>query len=887
MTPSIISLANYDGFSGSVGGKGANLLRLHMMGLPVPEFFCIGREAFSAFAGRCRKELEDLAGLLPSTAEMELPDLSRKMKEVLEKVPFPEDLCREIQSHLSGSGEEFFSVRSSALQEDSRANSFAGLFNTSLFVRPADVPAHVLECWLSVFEPGILGYCRRNRIDPLGLEMGVVVQRMVRSRVSGVMFTADPAGGFSEIIIVAGLGLGEGIVADLVETDTYRYDRTGKTIRANIQRKQFRIAFNEESGSGTCRMAVPEAVGSKPALEAETLQKLVELGLQAESGFGDYQDIEWAIDDAGAVYILQSRPITTIPPGEFTIFDNSNIVEGYPGISTPLTFSLLKNGYERNFSRMAIAFGVPKRIIQENRPIFRNMVGYIDGRIFYNLTNWYAIVNLNPTLGPRFTPAFDDMIGIRKEVQSTKRSEGPLRGTAQFAVFAAGIIVRYFTIGWLMKKYRVKFERLQQEVARLDTNSMTTHELARKIASLGNSVFSMIYVPLINDVLLMLQVAMTKKLMKQFKVQDSGNLLNGLMCGEKDMESVLPVHSIMRLSECLQAGGIRSDESPALLMERIRTDPALAKIREQFDEHIRLYGNRCPEELKLETDTFQESPVKLLETALRQAASGIRVAEMEAGEARVRSEAETELSKQLRGRPVQGWLLRLCIRKTRSLLRNREAGRLDRARIVGMFRSLYRSLGRKLAAERTLVSADDIYYLTEDEISEIVHGSSVFMDVSSVQTVVSQRRVQLDACKARQPEERLIFRGTGIRNAVRQAVASSAIATEAGGENAKVLTGTPCSPGMVEADAVVIDDPSSAPDVTRKIIVARMTDPGWVFLMIASAGLIVEKGSLLSHTAIIGRELGIPTIVGVRDAASRIRTGQRIRMDASKGLITL
>jgi pyruvate,water dikinase len=91
----------------------------------------------------------------------------------------------------------------------------------------------------------------------------------------------------------------------------------------------------------------------------------------------------------------------------------------------------------------------------------------------------------------------------------------------------------------------------------------------------------------------------------------------------------------------------------------------------------------------------------------------------------------------------------------------------------------------------------------------------------------------------------------------------------------------------VDAEAVVIEDPQTAPDVTGKIIVARMTDPGWVFLMIASAGLIVEKGSLLSHTAIIGRELGIPTIVGVPHAASRIRCGQRIRMDGSKGEVVL
>jgi len=257
----------------------------------------------------------------------------------------------------------------------------------------------------------------------------------------------------------------------------------------------------------------------------------------------------------------------------------------------------------------------------------------------------------------------------------------------------------------------------------------------------------------------------------------------------------------------------------------------------------------------------------------------VRVASMEAHEARIRSQAEAELARQMRGKPVRRLLLMQFIRKTRVLLRNRESARLDRTRIIGIFRRFYRTLGRRLADEGTLASPADIYYLTEDEVSEIVHASSVFGDVKELHAVIERRRAMIDASRARQLPERLTFRGTGIRNPVPQIQAASELAGSAG------LSGTPCSPGVVDAEAVVIVDPSAAPDVKGKIIIARTTDPGWVFLMIASSGLIVERGSLLSHTAIIGRELGIPTIVGVRDATSHIRTGQRIRMDASTGHI--
>jgi len=877
----IIDGANYAQFGDRVGGKGANLFRLQGMGLPVPEFFCIDSTAFKAFAARKQRDLECLAERLATTSDMDLPDLSRQMKGVLADSSLPGDLLQELNGRLSGRDGEFFSVRSSALQEDSGAHSFAGLFRTSLFVRPPDVPSRVIDCWLSAFEPGILGYCRRNGVKPLDLEMGVVVQRMIRSRVSGVMFTADPAGALTEVVVVAGLGLGEGIVSDSVETDTYRYDRIAKQIKAEVNRKEFFIDFDESAGSGTRRLPVPESLSSKPALEPAMVDALVHLGLRAESRFGNYQDLEWTIEGDNRLFILQSRPITTIPPGDFTILDNSNVVEGYPGISLPLTFSFLKNGYERNFSTMAAALGVPRRVIEENRTVFRNMVAYVDGRIYYNLTNWYAIVNLNPALGRRFTPAFDDMIGVRQERRAVETPRGPLAGTQQLLVLSASIGYRYVTLGSMMKRYRRAFAQFSDAWQRLEPEAMTTHELVRAIGRARLTVFSIIYMPLINDMLLMLQVAITKKLMLRSKVPNPDDLLNGLMCGEQGMESVLPVHSIMKLAELLERSQVTRDEPAAALIERLRTDPALAQIRGAMDEHVRLYGDRCPEELKLETDTFRENPCKLLDTALRQVGSGIRVADMEASEARVRAGAEQELARHLQGRPVSGSLLRLCIGRMRTLLRNREAGRLDRARIIGVFRSLYRTVGRKLAAENTLASADDIYYLTEDEVSDIVHGSSVFGDARSVQAAVAQRKATIEACKARRPADRLIFRGTGTRNPVLQERARRA------SSDSNVLTGTPCSPGVVEAEAVVVHDPSSAPDVTKKIIVARMTDPGWVFLMIAAAGLIVEKGSLLSHTAIIGRELGIPTIVGVQDAASRIRTGQRIRMDASKGEIAL
>jgi rifampicin phosphotransferase len=287
MTTIILDAATPEALDGRAGGKATSLFRLQSMGLPIPDFFCIPREAFAAFTALRAESLEALLARLPATADVDLPELSGAIQALLAEVPLPDDLTRELDARLSPVALESFSVRSSALQEDSRAHSFAGLFKTSLFVRARDVPSQVVRCWLSAFEPGVLGYCRRNGMNPLEIEVAVIVQQMVRSRVSGVMFTADPAGALSEVLIVAGLGLGEGIVADLVETDTYRYDRITKTVRSEVVQKRACVALDEARGSGTRLDAVPDDVASAPALDEGLVRQLVDAGLRAEAGLAE------------------------------------------------------------------------------------------------------------------------------------------------------------------------------------------------------------------------------------------------------------------------------------------------------------------------------------------------------------------------------------------------------------------------------------------------------------------------------------------------------------------------------------------------------------------------------------------------------------------------
>jgi pyruvate,water dikinase len=257
----------------------------------------------------------------------------------------------------------------------------------------------------------------------------------------------------------------------------------------------------------------------------------------------------------------------------------------------------------------------------------------------------------------------------------------------------------------------------------------------------------------------------------------------------------------------------------------------------------------------------------------------VSVQSIQRNEQAVRSSAETTVAERLARKPVRRLLLDFCLARTRNLIANRESARLDRGRAFGLQRSVLRQIGRKLHEDKAVAQPEDIFFVSLEELSAYAYGCTLQRDLRET---IERNRQLLARCRVSVPADRLYFSGTIGRNFVAQKVSPREHTN-----SERVLQGISCSPGDITAEAVVVDDPSTAPDVAGKIIVAQMTDPGWIFLMIVAAGLIVEKGSILSHTAIIGREFGIPTIVGVKDATQRIRSGSSITMRAALGEIEL
>lgn len=296
-----------------VGGKAANLGELLRVEIPVPDGFVVDARTFKDFINRAN--LKDkiyglLKGLDVENTE-ELNRVSEEIRKLIRESKMPEDIEKEIRKAYKklGNGKEVYvAIRSSATAEDLPDASFAGQQDTYLNVKgEEEVINKVKECWGSLFTPRAIYYRAQKGFKHEDVSIAIVVQKMVNSEKSGVMFTSHPITGEKKCIIEAVFGLGEAIVGGLVTPDTYVYDRIGrKLLEVNVAEKKFMIVRK----NGNERVELGEK-GKERVLSDEEIVRLVDLGEVIEEHYGKPQDIEWAIE-GGEIYIVQSRPITTI-----------------------------------------------------------------------------------------------------------------------------------------------------------------------------------------------------------------------------------------------------------------------------------------------------------------------------------------------------------------------------------------------------------------------------------------------------------------------------------------------------------------------------------------------------------------------------------------------
>ncbi len=874
---------------GRMGGKAAALSSLSGSGMRIPVWFVITPAAFEAGLSSAQR-----TALLQAEGQEELSEFFARI------VPAP-GVLEEVEQRFStlGADTRYVAVRSSGAQEDGVVHSFAGQFDSYLSVTRERLPGRIADVWRSGFSERVLAYRRENSLEGLPQVPAVLVQQMVDSEVSGVAFSADPVTGRRSVTVVSALhGLGTALVGGDADADTWRVHFDGTLLERDIVAKSLAHRPAPDGPEGFAVQEITEPAASEPALTDEEVARVADLARRAERHFGRPQDIEWAMR-GGEIFLLQSRPITSLtatpdPDGVRNIWDNSNIVESYSGITTPLTFSFALHAYEGVYREFCRLLGVSKARIAANDLTFRRMLGLVQGRVYYNLLNWYRVIALLPgyTFNRRF---MEQMMGVRESLPdeitvaaSTASRSQRLFDLLRLCRTMAGMVVNQVRLPRMIDRFHDRLNRALAprepplEVRRLD-------QLVADYRALEASLLTRWDAPLINDFFAMIFFGVLGRLTATWcagEEDEHGSLQNDLVCDQGGMISAEPAKRIVEMAtvaapeselvEILCHGAATAAE------QAVRRHEELAPL---YDDYLATFGDRCLDELKLESTTLFEDPDPLLRSIGHAAARLARGQAFDTGvQSDIRQKAEARVRQVLARRQVRRAIFAWVLRNARARVRDRENLRFERTRLFGRIRRIFLEAGRRLFADGVLDDPRDVFYLELDEVVAYTEGAAACDDLrglAGVRRSAFERYTEMDA-----PADRFeTFGAPYIANSYAGGDSIPGEQDEAGGEDG--LRGIGCCPGVVRGRARVIRDPRGAELKQGEILVAERTDPGWIMLFPAAAGILVERGSLLSHSAIVAREMGIPAIVSIPGVTTRIESGSWIEMDGARGTVRL
>jgi len=874
-----------------MGGKAKNLYLMETQKINIPSWFSLSTEIYDKYF----QQYEERISLLLSASDLKdldsLNSLSLKINDLFKTIKLDDHEKKLILDRIDE--KKFYAVRSSALGEDGTASSYAGQLSSFLYIQKNDIINSIIDCWSSAFTARIIQYNSINNIDYFALKVGVIIQEMVDSKKSGVMFTVNPmlSDDFTdEAVITAGYGVGEGIVADLVETDTYTYNRIKKSItKKEFSTKTKMIVMGKKGG--TVEKTVPSSLQKRSVLNNNEISKLVGFGTILYRFYGHEVDIEWAIDDKGELFFTQARPITTLGSsfGKPIFFlDNSNVVESFPGVNTPWTLSIIRDVYTEVFTNAVKRLGISSSKINHNKIALNHLIGSYKGRVFYNLTHWYTMMRLVPYT-ERYIKVWEEMLGVESSelsISKTSKLKAVLINPIEFSwvclKFSYTFVTLDYSLGRLDKKLRKNFKTFWKEESTGAFYKYEPHQYIQHIEKFKLEIFQNWDLTLVNDIYAFVFTSFSKWLLKGCKIENIDNFFNDLMFGVSGMDSVAPVKSMARMSDLIRNDELLKKKLEALVLTNTPYIKSLTdgenelSFRKLFNHHIDEFGDRGVEELKLETKTYREDPIELMKMVLEYSKSNIQGLSGNTESTR-REAAESILKKELLKHPVKKVLFPFILKMAKRSINYRENFRLHRSRAYGIVRRLTNLLGDSLVKRDLINSRDDIYLLDYYSLFHTTHAISY--DQSLKEQVERNRELKSEYLKL-STSEKYTYSGKQF-----QKVESDSFLTS------ESLSGSACSSGKVRGRALVVENIDTFNKESTIegdcILVAPMTDPGWVFLMTISKGLVVEKGSILSHTAIIGRELGIPTIVGVKNATKRIKTGDFIEIDGDSGKINI
>lgn len=846
-----------------IGGKARNLFALKALGLPVPKFVVIPSESFTNLTA------DDLLQIHES-----------KNNQISVSPEFVKNL---VDQHFPGV--PFFAVRSSAIDEDGENFSFAGQFESFLFVTKEQLSEKIERVWASGFSARVGEYRKHHGLQNTQ-GIAVVIQEMIDATVSGVAMGLHPVSeNPDQKVISAVYGLGEGLVSGELNADNFIIDNGEVTVE--VATKIYQIVGNPDQG-GTLKVPVDAPIQNASTLDNNTIHQIGKVLEKLKNHFGAAQDIEFAIKD-GQLYLLQTRPITRLNSAAqstdtYILWDNSNIIESYPGVTTPLTFSFISKSYEVAYKLFSSYLGVPDKVIMENEGVFKHTLGFINGRVYYNLKTWYHMLAMLPgySINARY---MEKMMGVKEQFDIPK-SYRLSKGKAWWSIgkMAASMYYRFRSLPEKRKEFVILLNKTIAQYKQIDYSTKSINEIIELYLSFEKSLLNEWKAPLLNDFFAMIWFGMLQKHCLKFAT-DHPNLHNDLLCGSSDIISVEPAHRTIAIATDIAANQVLKNlfekNGEQVIWEKLKSDqnPSHVEIRKQIETYITDFGERCVGELKLETISYNQDPSRFVRVLKSYVENGVTQQQFSGEtENKLRSNAESVVAHAFINNPYQRWKFNKILSNARELVSARENLRYERTRAFGIVREIFSALGSAFCREQIIENERDIFYLTKDEILAFVEGMSVTQDL---QGIISFRKSEFQKFTSMEPPtERFATYGPVYHG--NDFFSNSKMEIPEGD-----LKGIGCSPGILRGKVRVVMNPNETHALNGDILVTSSTDPGWVTLFTSASGIIVERGSLLSHSAIVSREMGKPCIVAVTGLLKTLKTGDQIEMNGSTGTIRL
>ncbi len=819
-----------------VGGKGAQLLKLVELGANVPAFLVI------------------------PTAVSQWTNAQGQ---------FPEECWQAIEKEVKKWDARWVAVRSSVTGEDGQSASFAGLFETYLYVTGKDLKEKIQAAYAALNSDRVKVYCREKGITD-ELQMAVVVQKMLDPVAAGVAFSRSPIKPTADVVIDASWGVGEGVVSGLVETDHWRYSRLGEMLDERLSIKTTRLGARAD-GSGTTGFSVDIHLQASASLSLEDRQRVVHEVLRIEKRLQHPVDIEFAFEE-GMLYLLQVRPITQ----EFSplkSYTDTNLAESYPGVTSPLTTSFVQIAYRNVFAESAIILGASSNRLKKLLPHYQSLIGEVNHHLYYDLEHYYAVIAALPG-GEKNIENWHRMIGGKREGMDVPMILNPPNVFEQLKA-AMKLVAFICTHQRVLDRFAESLDA-QKKILHDRMLSTTTSEETLRLLHQTLTRPLGFGLTIINDVVLMIGV---KALAAMLKTKGLGeDVLAPMLKTGDEVESLKPLallekvlaqipedfwpHLEASVSTPAEWGDVYHPIWNELEQKGWKKEAAL------LAGFLQQYGERSFEELKLESPTLRQSPkdfYRLLRFMRR------RVITSKTKKSTVPNFDVKSFSF------IKQIVWKISWNVTKRAIFWREKTRLLRGQFYNVIREMLAHAAEQLRRDYPAFQRftwRDYFNISLEDYQRYAEGKTSSVELAEL--IATNKGWQ----QVEGPFPEFLVTAVG-----ETPFKSVELAPTEG-----LLIGQTAAPGRVEGRPLVLDTPEEAleiEDLSNCILVTRHTDPAWVYIMSQCRGLISEKGSLLSHTAIIGRELGIPTIVGIKGAVNQLRGIPHIILNADEGKVEI